>query len=1099
MKNPFTRKDAGRNCIFASGKTRLRFITIIILALGLFAGKGWCQLIPFAENFSYPAGNLAGQGGWTLQGTDNTNPIQVTSPGLFFPQYQSSGIGFAATLARNATGQDLFSNFTGTNTISAGSVYISALVKVTSGTRAGDYFISFKETTNAGLTVFKGRLYAKDSLGTGNLVFGVTKSASSSSVPVSWTPTYYSFGTTYLVVLKYTFVTGTANDPADIYVFDPANPFPVSEPSTPNATASDAGSDGTGQRCVQLRQGALNSPVAIVDGIRVGQSWSEAVTQDNTPPAATFDPANGAMNILISTVPTVTFNEPVRKTDGNPILASDLSTLVTLKKTNGSGASVPFTASINGSNTVITITPTGQLDYSQLYYLAVGPVQDGAGNNSDIQSSAFTTIANTISHDATLDDLKVDGTTVTGFSPAILDYFLIIPYGLPTVPAVTATPNFPLATAVVTPAASLPGTTSVLVTAQDGTTLLTYTVTFTYGLPSSNSALSYIKWLPNGFDPLKQNIRVKDFVKTTFDYSIEIPSETNSLIVDTEPDFVIPASGCPPATYIVTQPTNLAGTAAERTATVVCTAQDGSTSTYHVTFAKESPSMVFQFKEGFDIMPPAGWTNTANVGTSATSGMGFYGSIVTYATPKFKWASPTDGGTLTTTVCNGANVLKFFVKVLDKNASSNLHLFVEKSYDNSTWSLVSQDPMPLYVSITQWHQVILPVNDYSPAVYLRFRASATTGDNSTGLFLIDDVSVTANAAPVAYNVTGSGSYCQGGTGLTVSLSGSQVNVNYQLIKNNMNSGAPLPGTGSALTWTGQTAGTYTVSANNPIGTSHMNGSAVITTDPLNAVSISIAESANNVAPGTLVTFTATPVNGGSSPGYQWQVNSGNVPGATTSTYSYTPVNNDQVNCILTSNISCSSGNPATSNTITMTVVAVPATLSVSGTVGTGQSACYNAVQTITVAGSPNTFIVQNGGNASMIAGQNILFYPGVKVYAGGYLHGKISPGGPFCGTKSASILSADDGNENIPAGLESSFFKVYPNPTSGAFTLEFTREKPAGTVHVEIYGVQGEKVLATSLSGHKKYAFSLEGRPSGFYFMRVICDEKSGTDKIIKQ
>jgi len=725
------------------------------LILFLFASlTGRSQLIPFAENFAYPAGNLLGQGTWTLQGSDNTNPVQVVSPGLSYAGYQSSGIGLSTQLTSNATGQDLFANFTGTSTISSGSLYIAALVKVSSASRAGDYFLSFKETTGASLTVFKGRLYAKDSLAAGNLVFGVTKSASSGTIPVIWTPTYFTFGKTYLVVLKYTFVTGsTTNDVADIFVFDPANAFPTTEP-VPNATATDAGTDGTGQRCVQLRQGATNSPVLYVDGIRVGTTWSGAVTQDLAAPVATFVPSNGSINIAITAIPTITFNEPVRKTDGSDLTNADLASLITFKKTNSSGVNVPFTATIDATKTVITVTPVSSLNNNQVYYLSAGPVQDGAGNNSGTQSASFTTVAAT-SNDATLSNLLVNGTTVAGFSPTTYIYPVVLPYGSTVVPTVTATANFPSASVVITPTVSLPGTTTVHVTAQDGVTQLTYSVVFTIGPPSTNSALSYIKWLPNGFDPLKQNIRVKDFVSTTFEYAVELPSEITTLVVDAEPDFVIPAAGCPPATYTVTQPVNLTGTLTERTATVVCTAQDGiTTSIYHVVFSKESASLVFLFKEGFNTMPPTGWANTSNVGSSATNGMGLYGSLVTFATPKFKWVSPSDGGTLTTTANNGAGTLRFFVKVLDKNASSNLHFYVEKSYDNSVWSLVSQDPMPLYVSITQWHQVVLPVNDNHSTIYFRFRATAGTGDNSTGLFYLDDVSLTQASTNKTLNLTG---------------------------------------------------------------------------------------------------------------------------------------------------------------------------------------------------------------------------------------------------------------------------------------------------------------------------------------------------------
>jgi hypothetical protein len=85
-----------------------------------------------------------------------------------------------------------------------------------------------------------------------------------------------------------------------------------------------------------------------------------------------------------------------------------------------------------------------------------------------------------------------------------------------------------------------------------------------------------------------------------------------------------------------------------------------------------------------------------------------------------------------------------------------------------------------------------------------------------------------------------------------------------------------------------------------------------------AVSVTINASENPVCSGLFVVFTATPVNGGSSPFYQWKIN-GIIVGLDSPTYSFIPNNGDIVKCILTSNILCPSGNPATSNTITMTV------------------------------------------------------------------------------------------------------------------------------------------------------------------------------------
>lgn len=83
----------------------------------------------------------------------------------------------------------------------------------------------------------------------------------------------------------------------------------------------------------------------------------------------------------------------------------------------------------------------------------------------------------TPSSDATLSDLKVNGTTITGFSANTTSYNYTIASGVTTIPTVTATANNANATLNITQATSLTGTASVVVTAQDNTTL-TYTVQF---------------------------------------------------------------------------------------------------------------------------------------------------------------------------------------------------------------------------------------------------------------------------------------------------------------------------------------------------------------------------------------------------------------------------------------------------------------------------------------------------------------------------------------------------------------------------------------------------------------------------------------------
>lgn len=127
----------------------------------------------------------------------------------------------------------------------------------------------------------------------------------------------------------------------------------------------------------------------------------------------------------------------------------------------------------------------------------------------------------------------------------------------------------------------------------------------------------------------------------------------------------------------------------------------------------------------------------------------------------------------------------------------------------------------------------------------------------------------------------------------------------------------------------------------------------LTVKPLVPVSVSINASQNPVCFGSSVTYNALPINGGSSPTYQWKVNSDNVNGATNSTYSYIPLNNDSVQCIITSNDSCIIGSQAYSNIIIMTVNQIQL-VSVAITASSNPSA----------AGVPVTYIATpvNGGS-----------------------------------------------------------------------------------------------------------------------------------------
>jgi hypothetical protein len=87
------------------------------------------------------------------------------------------------------------------------------------------------------------------------------------------------------------------------------------------------------------------------------------------------------------------------------------------------------------------------------------------------------------------------------------------------------------------------------------------------------------------------------------------------------------------------------------------------------------------------------------------------------------------------------------------------------------------------------------------------------------------------------------------------------------------------------------------------------------------VSITSDDTDNIVCSGSSVTFTATPVNGGTTPTYQWYLNGTAIVGATSSTYTTTTLpTGGAITCVMTSSMGGATNNPATSNAIVTTVL-----------------------------------------------------------------------------------------------------------------------------------------------------------------------------------
>lgn len=128
-------------------------------------------------------------------------------------------------------------------------------------------------------------------------------------------------------------------------------------------------------------------------------------------------------------------------------------------------------------------------------------------NEQRIYTISFTIAKNT---DATLSGIFTDGTPIANFDEWTLDYTIGLPFEA-AIPTLTATPTDPNATVAIEAIDAMHH--AIVVTAEDGTTTLTYTVTFTH-LPSTNSNLLNI--FLDG-EPLE------DFTPTDYEYAITLP------------------------------------------------------------------------------------------------------------------------------------------------------------------------------------------------------------------------------------------------------------------------------------------------------------------------------------------------------------------------------------------------------------------------------------------------------------------------------------------------------------------------------------------------------------------------------------------------
>lgn len=302
----------------------------------------------------------------------------------------------------------------------------------------------------------------------------------------------------------------------------------------------------------------------------------------------------------------------------------------------------------------------------------------------------------------------------------------------------------------------------------------------------------------------------------------------------------------------------------------------------------------------------------------------------------------------------------------------------------------------------------------SPTVTTTYNVTVTSGPNSATSSV--NITVIPPYLPVSINISAnpSGAIC---TGTSVTFTSTTANGGtpaYQWKVNGLNAGINSPSFVSSTLVNGDIVTcVLTSSLSCALGNPATSNAITITESSSLPVSINVlANPSGAICSGWNVTYTASPVNGGDAPAYQWRVNGLNV-GINNPTYtSSTLSDGDAVTCELTSALSCAAGNPAISNAIVVSVEEFCPWKQTGGPYN-GTIICL-AISGINIFAATNEgvyFSSNNGGNWSAV---NNGLTDSLTVNAL-----VISGANIFAGTSGGVYLSSDNGSSwtAVNAGL----------------------------------------------------------------------------------
>lgn len=254
-----------------------------VAMLAVCAGLAWAgtagAAVVLNETFTYPDGNLTGQGGWTQTGTGTlANTIQVSSNKV--------------PLLNN--GQDVYTALSSTVAHTDGNgLYTGVDINVSAAQASGDYFLHVSDPLGTTSNFYQ-RLFAKSS-GAG-YVLGMLETSGTGGA-VEYGTTVLNLNTTYRVVVAWNFLPGATNDTFSLYV-SPTSGTEGANTAYLTHTWSSVTGEPAQIAAANLRQGSASlAPTESVDNLIVATTFSEAAA---VPEPASVGLAVGAVGLLAS-------------------------------------------------------------------------------------------------------------------------------------------------------------------------------------------------------------------------------------------------------------------------------------------------------------------------------------------------------------------------------------------------------------------------------------------------------------------------------------------------------------------------------------------------------------------------------------------------------------------------------------------------------------------------------------------------------------------------------------------------------------------------------------------------------------------------------